>query len=150
MRALWLSALVGTVAGVVVALGDGQPAEALWPQVEEFIAGRGPEAILQGELDWWTAWHAVETPPPDLTGDELAVYRQSTAILKMGQVREPGPGNGQILASLLPGIWNVSWVRDAAYAILGLVESGHHAEARLALEFMLGAQPAPAEGGGHY
>ena len=64
----------------------------------------------------------------------------TTAILKMGQLREPGRGRGQILASLVPGAWRIAWVRDMAYAILGLVRAGHLAEAKLALEFMLNAE----------
>ena len=34
----------------------------------------------------------------------------------MGQVTEPAPRGGQILASIAPGEWNITWVRDMAYA----------------------------------
>ena len=39
------------------------------------------------------------------------------SILRMGQVQETGQrAAGQILASVAPGQWNISWVRDMAYA----------------------------------
>jgi GH15 family glucan-1,4-alpha-glucosidase len=57
----------------------------------------------------------------------------------MGQVVEPGASNGQILASVAPGKWNIAWVRDMAYATVALVRSGHLAEAKAALAFQMGA-----------
>ena len=141
--------------GGAMIFGDGIPQSALEAQLTSFVAGRDPQAILAAEAVWWENWHAVEAPPDELSADELAVYRQSTAVLKMGQCREDtltgcasGKCAGQILASLIPGIWNVSWVRDAAYAVVGLVRSGHAPEARLALEFMLQADMVPAGGSG--
>ena len=63
----------------------------------------------------------------------------------MGQVREPNiPGrrnNGMVLASLPPGEWHSGWVRDAVYGIVALARSGHHAEAKAALDFFLNAEP---------
>jgi GH15 family glucan-1,4-alpha-glucosidase len=44
-----------------------------------------------------------------------------------------------ILASLPPGGWHTGWVRDAAYAIVALARTGHHAEAKQALNFFLDA-----------
>ncbi len=90
---------------------------------------------LAAERANWTAWHAVETPPDGLTPARAALYRQSTAMLRMAQCTEPGTPHGQIVASLPPGMWNITWVRDACYAIAGLVASGHFAEARNALDF---------------
>ncbi len=57
----------------------------------------------------------------------------------MGQVTEAAPSNGQILASIAPGEWNITWARDMAYAVVGLVKSGHFAEAKAALAFQMGA-----------
>jgi len=117
--------------------GYGEDDASLAGRVDAFLSGRSAEDLVTDEQDFWDAYHAVETPPPGLSADETAVYRQSTAVLKMGQVREPGPGYGQILASLPPGGWNISWPRDAAYAIVALARSGHHDEARDALQFMI-------------
>lgn len=111
--------------GVILSL-DGEPALDL-----------DPDALLAAEKADWDAWHAVETPPDGLTADELAVFEQATAVLRMGQVREEGRGKGQILASLPPGIWNMSWPRDGAYAAVGLVHSGHAQQARDFLDFVI-------------
>ena len=54
--------------------------------------------------------------------------------------RRRGARAGQILASVAPGQWNISWVRDMAYAVVGLVRSGHYAEAKAAIAFQMGAQ----------
>lgn len=125
-------------AGMVMGLnGSNEDAASLAARVDAFVASRSSDQLLNAEQSFWTSFHAVETLPSGLTADEAAVYRQSTAVLKMGQVREPGPGYGQLVAGLPPGIWNISWPRDAAYAIVGLVRSGHLSEAKAALEFMI-------------
>jgi len=125
-------------AGVVIGLnGAGEGEAELADRVDGFVGGRSPQQLLADEIAFWDTYHAAETPPPGLSADEEAVYRQSTAVLKMGQVREPGPGYGQILASLPPGGWNISWPRDAAYAIVAQAHAGHLEEARDALQFMI-------------
>lgn len=122
--------------GVGIAHGESD-AEAARRLIDDFVGGRTPEALLEAEFAQWEAWHRRETLPAGLSRTEEDLFRQSTAVLRMGQVREPGRAEGQILASLPPGRWNISWARDAAYAIAALVESGHEAEARAALLFML-------------
>ena len=125
-------------AGFVLSMNvNGEDDAGLAGRVDTFLAGRDAEQVLEDEQLFWDGYHAVETPPPGLSADETAVFRQSTAVLKMGQVREPGPGYGQILASLPPGGWNISWPRDAAYAIVAQAHAGHHDEARDALQFMI-------------
>ena len=125
-------------AGMVMGLnGNAETADALAARVDAFVNGRTSEQVLSAEQSFWTNFHSVESLPTGLTSDEAAVYRQSTAVLKMGQVREPGAGFGQLVAGLPPGIWNISWPRDAAYAIVGLVRSGHLTEAKDALSFMI-------------
>lgn len=106
--------------------------------VKAFVAGRSPEQLLSDEKAAWDAWH--ESAPSGLSSLEAALYRHSMAILRMGQVSEPGKSDGQILASLPPGMWNISWVRDMAYAVVALARSGHHAEVKRALAFQLGAE----------
>lgn len=98
-----------------------------------------PMKCLANEVAWWDKWHSVERLPAGMAADEQRLYRQSTAILKMGQCREPGAPYGQILASMPPGEWNITWPRDGAYSIVALVRSGHTAEAKAFLEFMLNA-----------
>ena len=106
--------------------------------VRAWVAGRSPSKLLADEISGWQAW---TTPPPSgASPAEAAIDLQAQVVLRMGQVQETGPGQGQILASVAPGQWNISWVRDMAYATVGLVRSGHYAEAKAAIAFQLGAQ----------
>jgi MYXO-CTERM domain-containing protein len=102
------------------------------------LAG-APAALLEAERAGWAAFHARAAEPAGMSADERAVYRRQLAVLRMAQVREAGRGRGQIVASLPPGQWNISWVRDQAYAVTGLVRAGLHDEATQALRFVLGA-----------
>lgn len=49
-------------------------------------------------------------------------------------------GKGAVLASLPPGEWTYSWVRDGAYAVVALAELGLVTEAREGLRFFLDAE----------
>ena len=49
-------------------------------------------------------------------------------------------GRGAILASLPPGEWTVSWIRDASYSIAALAGMGMNARAKDALDYYLGAE----------
>jgi Glycosyl hydrolases family 15 len=105
--------------------------------VQNWIAGRTPAQVLSDEQSAWQSW---QTPPPSgASASESALYAQSEAVLRMAQVSEPGKPNGQILASLPPGEWNIAWVRDMAYGAVALARSGHIAEAKRAIAFQLGA-----------
>jgi GH15 family glucan-1,4-alpha-glucosidase len=127
------------------------PGESAWVGVHtstvghDWVAGADPEAWVEGERDAWEAFHARGAVPAGLTEDETAVYRQSLAYLKMGQVAEEGDAHGQIPASLplsapvgdFQHIWNIAWVRDGAYAIVALDSAGYHEEAAAALRFLI-------------
>jgi hypothetical protein len=134
-----LSAGASLARGIVLGLDPAGGAAALVTALRTFAAGRGEEALLAAEQDGWTSWHFAPPFLASLSTAELAVWRQSVAVLRMAQVREPAPSLGQIVASLPPGQWNISWVRDACYAAVALVRSGHFTEARDALKFMLDA-----------
>jgi hypothetical protein len=73
--------------------------------VRAWLAAADPFAKTRAE---WTVWHAkgIANPAAAL-GLDPALTAQSLVMLRMGQVREPGPGFGQILASLPPGLGNV-------------------------------------------
>ena len=121
-------------------------AESMLGQFKSWVSGRGAAKLLSDALAEWTAWRK---PLPQglalCTDDEKKLWRQSEAVLRMGQIRQPNTSSrknyGMVLASLPPGEWHTGWVRDGIYAIVALARMGHHAEAKLALDFMLNAEP---------
>jgi GH15 family glucan-1,4-alpha-glucosidase len=107
----------------------------------------GATALVENETAFMRAVIARCRMPKNLPAAERRTLEQSITVLKMAQVspkeiflRSPG----QILASLPPGGWNIAWVRDGTYAILGLNRLGLFDEAQRALAFMLHAAS------GHY
>lgn len=128
--------------GVAVLYTDTDPAAArtAW---STFVNGRTADAMYTDALAEWDAWR--KPPPPSLADDETAVWRQAETVLRMGQIREARTdsprihNHGMMLASLPPGGWHTGWVRDGTYAIVPLARSGHFDEARMALDFYLGA-----------
>ena len=121
--------------GAIIGFDAGGDAAAARTRLRDWVTGRDAETVLADELAAWETWHA--TPPAGLSAEETAVWRQSAAVLRMAQVREPAPAGGQILASLPPGQWNITWLRDMAYALVGLIRSGHLDEARDGFVFLL-------------
>jgi MYXO-CTERM domain-containing protein len=115
---------------------DAQAAPAV-DRVRTWIAGRAADKILSDEIAAWSTW--VTAPPSGASALEAALAKQSQVVLRMGQVAESGTPNGQILASVAPGKWNIAWVRDMAYATVALAKSGHLAEAKAALAFQMQA-----------
>lgn len=80
--------------------------------------------------------------PKALTPEEKDLFEQSITVLKMSQVAQYesfSKSRGQILASLPPGGWNITWVRDASYSIMALSRVGLFEEARQGLQFLLTA-----------
>ncbi len=123
---------------------DGTPG---WSVREE-----GPQAWLRAELEWWAAFHTRGVLPAGMSAAETAVYRQQLALLTMAQVREPNAAYGQIPASFpvaapdpeFPHTWNITWVRDSAYATVALARAGYVEEASASLRFLF--QPGKAGG----
>jgi uncharacterized protein (TIGR03382 family) len=103
------------------------------------------EVALTMESAWWSSWHLGSDMPDELSPDEQRVYKQSLTFLKMAQVAEEGDAHGQIPASFPASAsvgdfthqWNITWVRDQAYAIRALTQAGHLEEAEAALAFTL-------------
>ena len=125
-------------AGWVTVLAPDANGAAAVAKVRAWVAGRAPAKLLADEIAGWQAW--TKPPPRGAGAAEAALALQAQVVLRMGQVQETGPGQGQILASVAPGQWNIAWVRDMAYAVVGLLRSGHLAEAKAAIAFQLGAQ----------
>ena len=125
-----------TVGWVTVLAPDANAAAAV-DRVRAWVNGRSAQKLLDDEIAGWAAW---QTPAPaSASAHESAVAAASQAVLRMGQVTESGASGGQILASLAPGQWNITWARDMAYATVGLLRSKHFAEAKAALAFQMGA-----------
>ena len=125
-------------AGFFVVLAPDAQAEPAVDRVRAWIAGRSPQQLHDDELAGWTSWRTAA--PAGASVDERAQWDDAQAVLRMGQVQEPGTARGALLASVAPGKWNIAWVRDMAYATVALVRSGHLAEAKAAIEFQLGAR----------
>lgn len=122
----------------VVGWAPSGDSAALIAQLDAWHAGRAPEVIVADALDEWRRWQRAGVVPATASvGDEASVALQSLAILRMGQVLETGAPDGQLLASLPPGQWDIAWVRDAMWAVNALTETGHHAEAERALAFYI-------------
>lgn len=98
-----------------------------------------PARVLTDEQTQWDAYLARAVLPGSLTDDERAVARLALAVLRMGQIRSvdaaDANGDGAIVASLPPGMWNIAWVRDQAYAVQALIDAQLWPEARAALAF---------------
>lgn len=134
--------------GVLVLYSDQAMFSEMSAIADAWLNNRSPQQLLADEATGWANWHAAMQLPPNLNADGAKLLRQSLALLRMGQVRQAniGPANqgssphGQIVASLPPGMWNITWARDQAYAAVALAASGHAQEAEDALKFVLDGQ----------
>ncbi len=100
------------------------------------------KSLLNDELNFMQNVFHRSYFPKNLSIDERNLYEQSITILKMGQVSQHEifeKSRGQILASLLPGSWNIGWVRDGVYSTLALNELKLFNEAKYSLSFFLNA-----------
>jgi GH15 family glucan-1,4-alpha-glucosidase len=98
--------------------------------------------LVVDELNYMKNVFARVQYPNGLTKDEKNIYQQSLTVLKMAQTTENEifpEGRGQMLASLPPGVWNICWLRDGMYALLGLNSAGLFDEAKKLLTFYLNA-----------
>lgn len=114
------------------------------PDMEAALHKTESMPLMQNELAFMRNLFASCHLPAKLTPAERNVAEQSLCVLKMSQVgdKEVFPhAPGQVMASLRPGVWAISWVRDGSLAIEAMSKAGMYTEARKALEFMLMARP---------
>ncbi|MDB4967959.1 MAG: hypothetical protein JWN44_3648 [Myxococcales bacterium] len=137
------------VAVIFVDSTNSADADAAAAAMVAWANNRTPDTILSDARAEFESWR--KPPPatvPLCNDNETKLWRQSEAVLRMGQIREPNTAtrknNGMILASLPPGSWHTGWVRDATYAVVALARSGHTDEAKAALNFFLNAEPVGA------
>ncbi|MEJ7597527.1 MAG: glycoside hydrolase family 15 protein [Kofleriaceae bacterium] len=120
--------------------GDANGARQNWAA---FVGDKTPDALHAAMLAEWDAWR--KPSPGGMSEAETVVWRQSEAVLRMGQVLEPyqdsprRKNHGMMLASLPPGGWHTGWTRDAMYGTVALARGGHHVEAKKSLDFFLDA-----------
>ncbi len=98
--------------------------------------------FLENEIKYMKGIFKKVNKPHSMSKAEQDIFEQQITFLKMAQVRDEATlkySKGQIIASLPPGIWNISWVRDASYAVRALTLLGLHEEAKSALIFWMKA-----------
>jgi hypothetical protein len=137
-------ALAGRLGWALVSVETDGEAEAA---AREFIRWRGGLTARElanreiGEMERWRVKPAVSFT----SEKERRLWRQSEAMLRMAQSREPNRpgrnGNGLIVACLPDGLFFTPWVRDMAVATMALVRMGHRDEARAALVAYFNARP---------
>lgn len=101
------------------------------------------EKVYNENINYLTNLFKNVKLPKFLSKDEKNLFEQSITVLKMAQVSKYHNNKlsqGQILASLPPGMWNIAWIRDGVYSIFALNNLGLFDEAKLALEFYLNAK----------
>jgi len=117
------------------------PSSSTKEEIQKFSELTENDNILNDEIKFWNNFiKRANFNLENLTKKEIELFKQSLAVIKMAQCREKGSPYGQILASLPPGEWTYTWVRDGVYAINASIELGYFDEARAALEFMLKAK----------
>lgn len=120
-------------------------------RIHSWLKNRGAARLLADERAEWERWRKpVPSAVRFRSGHERKLWRQSEAVLRMSQVREPNvyhpasqlrTSHGMVLASLAPGHWTTGWVRDGIYATVAMAHTGHFTEAKKSLDFMLNAEP---------
>ena len=125
------------------AFKDDRTPAAVLEQWRTYAGERGAEELFNLTLQEWEDWR-VDSAPSELNEEERKIWRQSEAVLRMGQIREPTQSNranyGMFLAALPVGEWHTGWVRDGVYAIASMAMIGHDEEARIGVEFFLNAE----------
>ncbi|MBX9569470.1 MAG: hypothetical protein K2X77_11275 [Candidatus Obscuribacterales bacterium] len=115
--------------------------------VERLNAWQGKlslDALIEREIAEHEKWRVK----PNVTfrsDDEKKLWRQNETFLRMSQIQEANTAkrfsNGLILASLPDGMWFTPWVRDMAYAVVGLIKMGHLEEAKKGLLSWFNSRP---------
>jgi MYXO-CTERM domain-containing protein len=122
-------------AGWFSVLDPGADAQAAVDVVRSFVGSKTADQLLSSEVSGWQSWLAAA--PTGASALESSVFAESQAMLRMGQVSASDGSDGQILAAIAPGQWNIAWVRDMAYSTVALARTGHAAEAKRAIQFQM-------------
>ena len=128
----------------LLSLEDPGKLETAVNEILKWHGGLNAEALAEREIKALESWR-VKPPVHFASKKEESLWRQNETILKMAQIQEENTANrynhGLILASLPDGVWFTPWVRDMAYALVGLTSMGHKAEAREGIMSWFNARP---------
>ena len=129
--------------GVLITYRDDKDFESIISTVKDFIKNSDPEELLNAEILFWEKHlDSLDQKFIDMSKDD-ALLNSAAVLLKMAQVREDNTDTrrpyGQILASLPPGMWNITWLRDMMYSIYALIDIGSQKDALDAMKFILNA-----------
>lgn len=129
--------------GVLILYKDNKDKDEIINLANKLTENKNVEDFLNDEIEFWN--NHFNIVDQDILGifDKDPLLYNAAALLKMSQVREKNyegrKPNGQILASLPPGMWNITWLRDMMYSIFALVEIGLREDALNGLKFILNA-----------
>ncbi|MCX7943799.1 MAG: glycoside hydrolase family 15 protein, partial [Deltaproteobacteria bacterium] len=129
--------------GVLILYNENSDLKEILSTIKVFTQNKRVQDYLGAEMDFWQEFfNSLDTRYRELM-DSDNILSTAVVFLKMAQVREENTEvakpNGQIVASLPPGMWNITWLRDMVYSILALIEIGARKEALDAIRFTLNA-----------
>ncbi len=156
-------------AGVAIA-HDGDPfgGASVQQSLDAYVAGQDAHALVDAEIAAWASFQAGLKAPAGLSSGEETLLRQSAVMLAMAQSQEDSyylrefltqdgepryssfssalpaevqhKGKGQVIASLPPGQWTITWSRDMAYSVNAMATLGMKDEAKAALGYTMQAE----------
>ena len=129
--------------GVLILYQDEKDIGKIVDSATRITEGKSIEDFLKSEIDFYREFlKHIDKKVLQIFDSDPLLYN-AAVFLKMAQVRESNSvdrrPNGQILASLPPGMWNITWLRDMMYSVYALIEIGLKDEALDAIKFILNA-----------
>lgn len=113
-------------------------------ELQRWRGNNTSDDLVKREINELNAWR-VEPKIHFQSSNEKSLWLQNETILRMAQIQESNSdtrsNHGLILASLPDGMWFTPWVRDMAYALVGLVRMGHTEEAKEGILSWFNAHP---------
>ncbi len=131
--------------GVLILYGDDKSdKDKMALKAKDYLKNYAPQDLLEQEkAEWGLFFDRLDSRFKEKANLD-PILKNAAVLLKMAQVREENDTvrrpSGQILASIPPGMWNITWLRDMMYSIYALIAIGAEKEAFNALNFILNAR----------